>query len=309
MRRRATDFDTTNPDFQKDIWRLYAHRRASTQWGRIILEAPLIAARLARQIVQLRPHRLPKAAREPARIIEVGEGALMSFSRFAALPALILAALCSVAAADDAPIDLHVAAPAPKPKPVKDAKSTTKPAITSAEAVRRANAYFESAQVMTADFVQVGPDGHRAEGKLTIARPGRMRFQFAPPDKLEIVADGRSVAVRDQKLDTQDLYLIGQTPLKFLLSEHIDLAKDTQVLNVDVTDTAVSILIEDKATLGGSAQINLVFDPANFALKQWTVNDAQGFQTVVTLFNIDLTAKPDEALFKIDEQRMIGQKR
>jgi outer membrane lipoprotein-sorting protein len=232
----------------------------------------------------------------------------MSFSRFAALPALILAALCSVAAADDAPIDPHVAAPAPKPKPA-NSKSAPKQAISSAEAVRRANAYFESAQAMTADFVQVGPDGHRAEGKLHTARPGRMRFQFAPPDKLEIVADGRSVAVRDQKLDTQDLYLIGQTPLKFLLSEHVDLAKDTQVLNVEVTDTAVSILIEDKATLGGSAQINLVFDPATFALKQWTLKDAQGFQTVMTFFNIDLTTKPDESLFKIDEQRMIGQKR
>jgi hypothetical protein len=44
-------------------------------------------------------------------------------------------------------------------------------------------------------------------------------------------------------------------------------------------------------------------------LKPWTVNDAQGFQTVVTLVNIDLTAKPDDSLFKIDEQRMIGQKR
>jgi outer membrane lipoprotein-sorting protein len=239
---------------------------------------------------------------------EAGEGAIMSISRFVALPALILAGLCSVAAADDAPIDLHVTAPVPKPKP-KDVKPAAKQAVTPAEAVRRANAYFESAQVMTADFVQVGPDGHRAEGKLYVARPGRMRFQFAPPDKLEIVADGRSVAVRDQKLDTQDLYLIGQTPLKFLLSEHIDLAKDTQVLSVDVTDAAISIVIEDKATLGGSAQINLVFDPASFALKQWTVNDAQGFQTVVTLFNVDLTTKPDESLFKIDEQRMIGQKR
>jgi outer membrane lipoprotein-sorting protein len=68
-------------------------------------------------------------------------------------------------------------------------------------------------------------------------------------------------------------------------------------------------LIEDKATLGGSAQINLVFDPATFALKQWTLKDAQGFQTVMTFFNIDLTTKPDESLFKIDEQRMIGQKR
>ena len=29
--------------------------------------------------------------------------------------------------------------------------------------------------------------------------------------------------------------------------------------------------------------------------------DAQGFQTVVTLSNIDLTTKPDPALFHIDE--------
>jgi hypothetical protein len=29
----------------------------------------------------------------------------------------------------------------------------------------------------------------------------------------------------------------------------------------------------------------------------------------VTLFNLDLTARPDESLFKIDEQRMIGQKK
>jgi outer membrane lipoprotein-sorting protein len=115
--------------------------------------------------------------------------------------------------------------------------------------------------------------------------------------------------VRDQKMDTQDLYFIAQTPLKFLLADHIDLARDTQVLRVEVNDNSASILIEDKATLGGSAQIELLFDPSTFVLKQWTVNDAQGFQTVVTLFNVDLTTKPDESLFKIDEQRMIGQKR
>jgi outer membrane lipoprotein-sorting protein len=80
-------------------------------------------------------------------------------------------------------------------------------------------------------------------------------------------------------------------------------------LRVEITDSAASILIEDKATFGGSARIELLFDPTTFALKQWTVDDAQGNQTVVTLFNLDLTAQPDESLFKIDEQRMIGQKR
>ena len=63
----------------------------------------------------------------------------------------------------------------------------------------------------------------------------------------------------------------------------------------------MTIEIEDKATLGGTAHLELIFDPVTFALKQWTVIDAQGFQTVVTLFNIDLKTKPDPALFHIDE--------
>lgn len=234
----------------------------------------------------------------------------MSNSRLIALAALMLIGLCGFALAQEAPVDLH--APAPKARPAKDAKDAKpepKQPISAAEAVRRANAWFASAQLMTADFVQIGPDGHRAEGKLYIERPGRMRFQFAPPDRLEIVADGRSVAVRDQKLDTQDLYLIGQTPLKFLLNESVDLATDTQVLGVEANENAVTITIEDRATLGGSARVELLFDPTTFALRQWAVDDAQGYQTVVTLFNVDLTSRPDESLFKIDEQRMIGSKR
>lgn len=231
----------------------------------------------------------------------------MSLVRRIGLPAMIALGLCLPALADDAPVDLH--APAAKARPVRETREKApRPAISAAEAVRRANAWLAGARLMTADFVQIGPDGHRSEGKLYVERPGRLRFQFDPPDRLEVVADGRSVAVRDQKLDTQDLYLIGQTPLKFLLEDSIDLAKDTQVLGVDSKENAVTITIEDHATFGGSARIELVFDPATFALKQWTVDDAQGNQTVVTLFNIDLSSKPDESLFKINEQRMLGAK-
>src|ERR1700722_19884611 len=177
----------------------------------------------------------------------------MSIARLIALPSLMLIGFCSLALAQDAPVDLH--AGAATTKPAKGAKDAPKQAISAAEAVRRANAYFESWQVLTADFVQIGPDGHRAEGKLYVKRPGRVRFQYAPPDRLEIVADGRSVAVRDQKLNTQDLYFIGQTPLKFLLADHVDLARDTQVKQVTSDANAVSIQIFDKATFGGSANI------------------------------------------------------
>jgi outer membrane lipoprotein-sorting protein len=234
--------------------------------------------------------------------------------------ALVFLALARFAVAGDAASD---AKPAPTPPvrptdlgaPPKDAakpldlaapasqagKATPRPELNAAEIVAKANAYLDSARVMTADFVQIGPDGDRSEGQLYVRRPGKMLFHFDPPARIEIVADGRSVAVRDQKLDTQDLYFIAQTPLKFLLADHIDLAKDTTVKSVTMDENAAAIEIEDKATFGGTAEVSLVFDPDTFALKQWTVIDAQGFQTVVTLFNLDLTTEPDPQLFHINE--------
>jgi outer membrane lipoprotein-sorting protein len=254
----------------------------------------------------------PIPARKPARMTP-----FRPLARSAA--ALLLAT--QLAFAGDAPSDAPPPVPPPRPAdlgapssdapkdlakdkaaaPTKDAApDAAAPDITPAEAVERADAYLDSARTMTADFVQIGPDGQRSEGQLYVQRPGHMLFHFDPPARLEIVADGRTVAVRDQKLDTQDLYFIAQTPLKFLLNDHIDLAKDTTVKNVTVDKNAATIEIEDKATFGGSAEIALVFDPDSFALKQWTVIDAQGFQTVVSLFNIDLTTKPDPNLFHID---------
>ena len=54
-----------------------------------------------------------------------------------------------------------------------------------------------------------------------------------------------------------------------------------------------------RATLGGTSRIRLVFDPATFALKQWSVIDPQGYETLVSLFNLNTTTKPDPSLFQI----------
>jgi outer membrane lipoprotein-sorting protein len=79
------------------------------------------------------------------------------------------------------------------------------------------------------------------------------------------------------------------------------LARDTHLLNVSQDGKTITIEVEDRAALGGTAHLSLVFDAAFFALKQWTLIDAQGFRTVVTLFNVDLKTEPDLALFHIDE--------
>ncbi len=213
-----------------------------------------------------------------------------------------LSVFTTCALAQGAPMELHGASPAAAAigKAAGPAKVPTQDAATS---IQKANAWFNANATMVGDFVQVGADGKRSEGTLYIQKPGRMRFVYAKPATLEIIADGTSVAVRDRKLATQDLYFIGQTPLKFLLKDRIDIARDAKVLDVNSTSTATTILIEDKATFGGTSRIKLVFDPTTSALKQWTVVDPQGYETLVSLFNVDLKKKPDPDLFKINMEK------
>ncbi|GAC1551621.1 MAG: outer membrane lipoprotein carrier protein LolA [Beijerinckiaceae bacterium] len=236
--------------------------------------------------------------------------------RLPPLAALFVATMAS-AEAPRPPVDLRPVAPAAPMTPPgslfpqngaagKSAASTAKPTpLDSGAAIQKANAYFNGAATMVGDFVQVGADGRRSEGKLYVQRPGRLRFEYARPASLEVIADGTSVAIRDRKLATQDLYFIGQTPLKFLLKDQIDLSRDAKILDVSSDPTTTTIYIEDKATLGGTSKIKLMFDPVSFQLKQWQVTDPQGFDTVVSLFNVDFKQKPDPSLFKINTERMI----
>ena len=185
--------------------------------------------------------------------------------------------------------------PPPKQEESKPAPEGLDPQI----AIQMADDYFNAAKFMTADFVQVGVDGRRAEGKLYVSKPGKLRFEYAQPATMEIIADGASVAVRDRKLQTQQVYFIGQTPLKFLLKEHLNLKRDVRITSVSSDSHSTLITLEDADTFGGTSKIKLAFDNKNFTLKQWEVTDPQGYQTLVTLHNIDLKSIPNGNLFHI----------
>jgi len=201
------------------------------------------------------------------------------------------------------------AAEKPAHAPESKVATVATPAPVSAEpadpatVLAQANAYFNGISTLTGSFMQIGPDGRRIGGKLTLAKPGRLRFDYDAPSPLEVVADGTSVAVRDKKLATQDLYFIAQTPLKFLLREKIDLARDLSVTDVSNDPAGVRISLEDRATFGGTSRIQLLFDPEVKTLAQWRITDPQGYITTVQLSNLQ-KGKPVEAgLFFINYGR------
>ena len=164
----------------------------------------------------------------------------------------------------------------------------------------KVSSYLSSLQTLVGNFVQVGPDGTKTKGDFYIQKPGKVRFEYDPPTPIDIIADGSSLAVRDRNLATQDIYPLSQTPLRYLLSDRIDLLKDTNVVSVASDDMFISITIEEKQALIGTSRLMLMVGTKDGQLKQWTVTDPQGYDTTIAVYNLDSSKKVDPGLFKID---------
>jgi outer membrane lipoprotein-sorting protein len=164
----------------------------------------------------------------------------------------------------------------------------------------KVSTYLSSLNTLVGNFVQVGPDGTKTKGDFYIQKPGKVRFEYDPPTPIAMISDGSSLAVRDRKLATQDIYPLSQTPLRYLLSDRIDLLKDTNVINVTADDQFISVTIEEKSPIIGTSRMMLMLGAKDNQLKQWTVTDPQGFDTTVAVYNLDASKKLDPGLFKID---------
>jgi outer membrane lipoprotein-sorting protein len=169
--------------------------------------------------------------------------------------------------------------------------------------IDKVNNYLSSMQSLEGKFVQVGPDGSRSQGEFYISKPGRVRFEYNAPSTIELIADGQSVVVRDRKLATQDVYPLSQTPLRFLLSDHVDLTRDAGLVAVYADDVFVTAVVEEKNGLVGTSRLMIMFSAKDMQLKQWTVTDPQGFDTTVAVYNLDASKTPDPSLFRIDYNR------
>ncbi len=170
----------------------------------------------------------------------------------------------------------------------------------------RVSHYLSGIQTLVGNFVQIAPDGSRTDGTFYIQKPGKVRFEYNPPSPTEVIADGSSVAVRNRDLNTQDLWPLSQTPLRYLLAGHIDLLHDTDVVSVSSDDKYITIVVEEKQIMVGTSRLMMMFDAKDSTLRQWTVTDPQGLQTTVAVFNLDTDKKPDPDLFVINYQRNSG---
>ena len=168
-----------------------------------------------------------------------------------------------------------------------------------AQTLKKINDYFNSVRTMQGRFVQFGPNGEQSEGVFFIARPGKLRFHYSPPVKMDVICDGNQVAIRDSKMMTQDLYPLKKTPLRYLLADRIDLTSTDIVQRlVEEPDLVSLILAEDPAS--GDGALKLIFDRQDLGLRQWVITDAQGLDTSVAIYDVEVGRPADPKNFKID---------
>jgi len=99
-------------------------------------------------------------------------------------------------------------------------------------ALERVSAYLNSIRTLKGGFVQIDPNGDLEQGEFYLAKPGRMRFEYHPPNPTLIVSDGDTVAVKNSKLNTVDRYPLVDTPLDLLLNDKIDLNRSLAVTGI-----------------------------------------------------------------------------
>lgn len=164
----------------------------------------------------------------------------------------------------------------------------------------RIEVYLNRIKTMKSRFLQVSSDGEYSEGDLYFSKPGKMRIVYDDPTPILIVADGAYLAFYEKELEQVSYYDLEDTTASLLLRENISFSSGDII--VTAFDRGPGVLrltiIKGDAPLEGN--LTLIFSDRPLDLKKWSITDAQGVVTDVSLLGprYDVPLKAD--LFRIE---------
>ncbi len=144
--------------------------------------------------------------------------------------------------------------------------------------------YLNALRTVESDFTQIADDGTIATGRITIQRPGRIRFDYNPPEATLVMAGGGQVAIFDAKSNRiePEQYPLSRTPLNIILDSNVDLGRANMVVG-HRQDGVKTIVTAQDPVHPEYGHIELVFTGDPVELRQWVVQDGSGSRTTVIL--------------------------
>ena len=143
--------------------------------------------------------------------------------------------------------------------------------------------YLNGLKTATGEFTQINDDGTISTGTIYIKRPGRVRFEYNPPESALVVAGGGAVVIFDKKSNQPpESYPLKRTPLSIILADKVNLGQARMVTGHSFDGTATVVTAQDPEN-PQYGNIQMLFTGAPVELRQWVINDGGGSQTTVVL--------------------------
>ena len=159
--------------------------------------------------------------------------------------------------------------------------------------------YFSSFTTAQGGFTQINPDGTLSTGRIYIHRPGRVRFEYDPPERALVMAGGGQLAVFDGRSNQgPNQYPLRRTPLNLILGQNVDFARDRMVVDHFSDGTTTSVVAQDPEH-PEYGNIRLVFSANPTELRQWVITDDTRAQTTVILNDLTFGSSLSARLFNI----------
>ncbi|ANT60079.1 cell envelope biogenesis protein LolA [Salipiger sp. CCB-MM3] len=160
---------------------------------------------------------------------------------------------------------------------------TTLPAAAQKLSLGEVSQYLNSIQSAQGQFTQINGDGSISTGTISIKRPGKVRFEYKPPEQALVLAWAGAVYVFDKKLGGQpETYPLSQTPLSIILAKNVNLGRAGMVTGHSYDGTATTVTAQDPEHPDrGSIQMKFTGNPVQ--LRQWVITDGNGSKTTVVL--------------------------
>ena len=159
------------------------------------------------------------------------------------------------------------------------------------------SAYLNGLSTVTAPFTQFNEDGTRSTGRLYLHRPGRMRFEYDPPNSAVVVAGAGAVVIHDPKSNQPpESYPLKRTPLSIILDKKVDLGRADMVTGHSFDGSATVVTAQDPEN-PEYGRIDLMFSGSPMELRSWVIHDDSGGQTTVVLGELQKGARLSNSLF------------
>ncbi|AXT28098.1 outer membrane lipoprotein carrier protein LolA [Ruegeria sp. AD91A] len=162
--------------------------------------------------------------------------------------------------------------------------------------------YLNGLKTVQTTFTQVNDDGSLSTGKLWMQRPGKMRFEYDPPNSAVVLARSGSVQIFDPKSNQPpEQYPLKRTPLSIVLARNVNLSQANMVMGHSFDGTATVVTAQDPKN-PEAGRIELMFTDNPVELRKWVIHDNAGSQTTVLLGALNEGGRLDQKLFS-DKKR------